>query len=61
MNKQTGLIMGMVWQKELPIQTFHGTLPKIDEGPNNINKHNLTLPLLGKARSVLQRTWKGRF
>jgi len=49
MNKQTGLIMGMLWQKEFPIQAFHNALPKIDKAPKNINKHILTSPLLAEA------------
>lgn len=62
MNKQTGLIMGMLWQKEFPIQAFHSALPKIGEDPKNINKHILTSPLLGEAKSFLQRrTWNERF
>lgn len=62
MNKQTSLIMGMLWQEEFPIQAFHSTFPKIDQDPKNINKHIFTSPLLGEAKSILQRrTWNGSF
>lgn len=33
MNKQTSLIMGMLWQEEFPIQAFHSAFPKIDQDP----------------------------